>query len=47
MLEVYRMVIGTLQGVAWMLLVFFVFALVAYVIVRAFELKRKSQEPKA
>jgi hypothetical protein len=40
-LEVYRTVIGTLQGIAWMLLVFFVFALIAYVIVRAFELKRK------
>jgi len=39
-LEVYRTVIGTLQGVAWMLLVFFVFALIAYVIVRAFELKK-------
>ena len=35
-LEVYRTIIGTLQGVAWMLLVFFIFALVAYVIVRAF-----------
>jgi ABC-type transport system involved in multi-copper enzyme maturation permease subunit len=34
-LEVYRTVIGTLQSVAWMLLVFFVFALIAYVIVRA------------
>ena len=41
-LEVYRTVAGTLQGVAWMLLVFFVFALIAYVIVRAFELKRHS-----
>ena len=40
LLEVYRTVIGTLQGVAWMLLVFFVFALIAYVIVRAFELKK-------
>jgi len=46
-LEVYRTVIGTLQGVAWMLLVFFVFALVAYVIVRAFEVKRQSLGPKA
>ena len=45
-LEVYRTVIGTLQGAAWMLLVFFVFALIAYVIVRAFELKKKSSEPK-
>ena len=33
-LELYRTLIGTLQGVAWMLLVFFAFALVAYVIVR-------------
>ena len=32
--EVYRTVIGTLQGVAWMLLVFFVFALLAYVLVK-------------
>ena len=42
-LEIYRTVIGTLQGIAWMLLVFFVFALIAYVIVRAFELKKQSQ----
>ncbi len=41
-LELYRTIIGTLQGIAWMLLVFFVFALVAYVIVRAFELKKKN-----
>ncbi|MCK5174897.1 MAG: hypothetical protein KAR47_15995 [Planctomycetes bacterium] len=46
-LEIYRTVIGTLQGVAWMLLVFFVFALIAYVIVRAFELKRTSSEQKS
>jgi hypothetical protein len=39
-LELYRTVISTLQGVAWMLLVFFVFALIAYVIVRMSELKR-------
>jgi hypothetical protein len=45
-LEVYRTIISTLQGIAWMLLVFFVFALVAYVIVRAFELKRQKPEPK-
>jgi hypothetical protein len=40
--EVYRTIIGTLQGIAWMLLVFFVFALVAYVIVRIFEMKSKN-----
>lgn len=40
-LEVYRTVIGSLQGIAWMLLVFFVFALIAFVIVRIFEFKRE------
>lgn len=40
-LEVYRTVIETLQGIAWMLLVFFVFALIAYVIVRVFELRHR------
>lgn len=39
-LEVYRTVIETLQGIAWMLLVFFVVALLAYVVVRLSELKR-------
>lgn len=39
-LEVYRTLIGTLQSCAWLLLVFFVAALIAYVIVRGFELRR-------
>lgn len=39
-IEVYSTVIGTLGAIAWMLLVFFVFALLAYVIVRALEHKR-------
>jgi hypothetical protein len=39
-LEVYRTVIGTLQSCAWLLLVFFVVTLLAYVIVRVFELRR-------
>ncbi len=45
-LEVYRTIIETLQGIAWMLLVFFIFALIAYVILRGFELRhaRKEQE---
>jgi hypothetical protein len=38
-LEVYRTVIETLQSIAWMFLVVFIFALVAYVLVRGFELK--------
>jgi hypothetical protein len=31
---------GTLQSVAWMLLVFFLFALIAYVVVRGLEARR-------
>ena len=45
-LELYRTNIETLQGVAWMLLVFFVFALIAYVIVRVFE-SRSAQDSEA
>lgn len=40
-LEVYRTVIGSLQGIAWMLLIFFVFALIAFVIVKIYETKRE------
>jgi len=43
-IEVYSTVIGTLGAIAWMLLVFFAFALVAYVIVRAFEFKHRDRE---
>jgi hypothetical protein len=42
LLELYRTIIETLQGIAWLLLVFFAFALIAYVIVRSSEFKRKS-----
>lgn len=41
-LEIYRTVIETLQGIAWMLLVFFVFSLMAYVIVRIAEMRKKA-----
>lgn len=44
-LEIYRTLIGTLQSAAWLLLVFFVFALVAYVIIRGFELRRGGIPP--
>lgn len=37
-LEVYRTIIESLQGLAWLLLAFFVIALVAFVIVRIAEL---------
>jgi hypothetical protein len=42
-LELYRTVIEALQGIAWLLLVFFVFALIAYVIVRIAEMRRGRQ----
>ena len=43
-LEIYRTVIEALQGIAWLLLVFFVFALVAYVIVRIAGMKTDVQQ---
>lgn len=43
-LEVYQTVIGTLQGIAWMLLVFFVFALIAYIMVRLAEMRQGAQK---
>ena len=39
-LEVYRTIIEAMQAIAGMLLVFFICALVAYVIVRIFEMRR-------
>lgn len=40
-LEIYRTIIETLQGLAWMMLLFFMVALIAYVIVRWSEMKYK------
>lgn len=45
-LELYQTSIETLQGIAWMLLVFFMFALVAYVIVRIAETRLGEQSKK-
>jgi hypothetical protein len=42
-LEIYRTIIGTLQGLAWVLLIFFVVALIAFVLVRISETWRKSR----
>ncbi|MFZ0392107.1 MAG: hypothetical protein WAN36_16720 [Calditrichia bacterium] len=42
-LEIYRTIIGSLQSLAWLLLVFFLVALIAYVIVRGQEMKRQRQ----
>ncbi len=44
MLEIYETVIGTLQSAAMVLLVFFVFALIAVVIVRIFETRMAKPE---
>lgn len=40
-LEVYRTIIQVLQGIAWALLVFFVVALVAFVLLRRGEVNRE------
>ena len=45
LLEVYRTIIETLQSLAWMYLLVFIFALIAYVIVRGFELKNSAISP--
>jgi O-antigen/teichoic acid export membrane protein len=42
-LEVYRTVIDTLQGLATVLLIFFIFALISFVLVRIFELRREKR----
>ena len=42
-LEVYRTVIETLQAIAWMYLIVFIFTLIAYVIVRGFELRKSGK----
>jgi len=39
-LEIYRTVIGSAQAMTWLLLVFFVFALIAYVLLRGAELRQ-------
>ncbi len=43
-IEVYKSIIGSLQSIAWVLLIFFLFALIAYVVVRGFEAKRSTAE---
>jgi hypothetical protein len=43
-LEVYRTIIETLQSIAWMLLVVFIFLLIAYVVARGLELRAARSE---
>jgi hypothetical protein len=40
-LELYRTLIETLQSIAWMMLLFFLASMIAYVIVRAIELRHE------
>lgn len=46
-LELYRTVIETLQGLAWVLLTFFVVSLIAFVIIRFVEVIKKNKEEKS
>ncbi len=46
-LELYRTIIETLQGLAWALLVFFICSLLAFVMVRIFEMRKFKGETKA
>lgn len=39
-IEIYKTIIDSLVSVAWMLLIFFLFALIGYVIIRGFEAKK-------
>lgn len=43
-LEVYRTIIETLQGIAWLLLVFFAVTLIVFVIVQVFEFRYKKAQ---
>ena len=45
-LEIYRTAIGSVQSVAWMLLLFFCVALLAYVILRGLELRQGARSPR-
>ncbi|MEL4301255.1 hypothetical protein ACE02Z_06535 [Shewanella xiamenensis] len=43
-IEIYRTIIETLQSIAWMYLIVFIFSLIAYVIVRGFEHKNTNKQ---
>lgn len=46
-LELYRTIIETLQGIAWVLLLFFIVALLAFAVVRILEMRMSSKnDPK-
>ena len=43
MVEIYKTIIGALQSSVWLLMIFFLFALLAYVVVRGFESRHSAQ----
>ena len=43
-LEVYRTIIETVQSLAWMYMVVFIFTLIAYVIVKGMEVRKAGRE---
>jgi len=42
-MEIYRTIVETLQGLAWVLLTFFIISLAAFVLVRLIEVLRKNR----
>jgi hypothetical protein len=42
-LEIYQTLISSMQSITWMLLVFFIFSMLAYVIIRVFEIKKNGK----
>ncbi|MBP9123235.1 MAG: hypothetical protein KBF60_08810, partial [Ignavibacteriaceae bacterium] len=43
-IEIYRAIMGTLEATAWMLLFVFLFALIAYVVIRLTEAAQENKE---
>ncbi len=43
-LEIYRTILNSLQSISWMLLTFYIFSLVAYVIIKIFEHNKSQKE---
>lgn len=43
-IEIYRAVIGSLQSAAWMLLVFFLFTMIGYIMIKGFEARKIGQK---
>lgn len=40
LLEIYQTLISAMQSITWLLLVFFIFSMIAFVIIRVYEIKK-------